>query len=85
MADTFPMRRTRSLPGPSSRRPGVCEDAALAEQAAHAGRMLEVAHRSGDRELALIWQRAMLDMVRLRRARRYGWDTQDRGGCERGG
>lgn len=51
-------------------------DAALAEQAAHAGRMLEAAYKAGDRELALIWQAAMYAMVNLRRARRFGLDTE---------
>lgn len=55
-------------------------DAALAEQAAHAGRMLEAAYKAGDRELALIWQSAMYAMVSLRRARRFGSDTASDGG-----
>lgn len=54
-------------------------DSALAEQAAHAGRMLEIAYKNGDREAALIWQRAMFDLVKLRRVRRFGTDTQGKG------
>ena len=54
-------------------------DARLAEQAAHAGRMLEAAHKAGDRELALIWQAAMYAIVGLRRSRRFGSDIQGGG------
>ena len=49
-------------------------DAALAEQAAHAGRMLEAAYKAGDRDLALIWQQAMFAIVNLRCSRRFGSD-----------
>lgn len=55
-------------------------DGVLAEQAAHAGRMLEAAYKAGDRELALIWQSAMYAMVSLRRARRFGSDIASDGG-----
>lgn len=54
-------------------------DAGLAEQAEHAGRMLEAAYKAGDRELALIWQTAMFAIVNLRRSRRFGSDIQGRG------
>ena len=54
----------------------LCSDAALAEQAAHCGRMLGAAYTSGDRALALVWQQAMYGIVKLRQARRYGMDTQ---------
>lgn len=59
-------------------------DARLAEQAAHAGRMLEAAYQGGDRELALIWQQAMYAIVNLRRSRRLGADTHT-GGANLGG
>lgn len=59
-------------------------DARLAEQAAHAGRMLEAAYKGGDRELALIWQQAMYAIVSLRRLRRLGADTHT-GGANLGG
>lgn len=45
-------------------------DATLAGQAAHCGRMLELAMKAGDRELALVWQAAVYGVVKLRRARR---------------
>lgn len=71
-----------------SRECGLAEplvgDAALAEQAAHAGRMLEAAYKGGDRELALIWQQAMYAIVNLRRSRRLGADTHT-GGANLGG
>lgn len=54
-------------------------DARLAEQAAHAGSMLEAAYKAGDRELALIWQAAMFAIVNLRRSRRFGSDIQGGG------
>ena len=54
-------------------------DARLAEQAAHAGRMLEAALKAGDRELALVWQQAMYAIVNLRRARRFASDTASGG------
>lgn len=54
-------------------------DLALAEQAAHAGRMLEAAYTAGDRDLALIWQQTMFAIVNLRRARRFGSDIQSGG------
>lgn len=59
-------------------------DARLAEQAAHAGRMLEAAYQGGDRELALIWQQAMYAIVNLRRLRRFCSDTHT-GGANLGG
>lgn len=55
---------------------GLCSDAALAEQAAHCGRMLEAAYTSGDRALALVWQQAMYGIVKLRQARRFILDTR---------
>lgn len=57
----------------------VWADRALAEQAAHAGRMLEAALQGGDRELALIWQAAMYAIVGLRRSRRLGSDIHSEG------
>ena len=63
---------------------GTPDDARLAEQASHAGRMLEAAYKAGDRDLALIWQQAMFAIVNLRRARRFGPDIQT-GGEVRGG
>lgn len=54
--------------------PSLASDLALAEQAAHCGRMLEAAMKSGDRDLALVWQAAMFGVVRLRRERRFGPD-----------
>ena len=51
-------------------------DASMAEQSAYAGKMLESCYTFGDRDLALIWQRAMFDIVKLRRARRFGSDIQ---------
>lgn len=59
--------------------PPLAGDAALAEQAAHAGRMLEAAYKAGDRELALIWQAAMYAIVNLRRSRRFASDTTSGG------
>lgn len=59
-------------------------DLVLAEQAAHAGRMLDVAFSRGDRELALVWQQAMYAIVNLRRSRRFGSDT-NAGGANLGG
>lgn len=52
------------------------KDARLGAAAEQAGEMLEDAYRAGDRELALIFQRAMFDVVKLRQARRFGTDTQ---------
>jgi hypothetical protein len=37
--------------------------------------LLESAYGAGDRDLALICQQAMFDVVKLRRARRFGMDT----------
>lgn len=53
----------------------VLGDAALAAQAAHCGRMLELAMVAGDRDLALVWQAAMFGVVKLRRARLHGAGT----------
>lgn len=50
-------------------------DQAMAEQAAHAGRMLEMSFVNGDRDMALIWQQAMYAIVELRKARRFCLDT----------
>ena len=63
-------------PRPPCDAPSSVMDQALAEQAAHAGRMLEIAYKNGDREAALIWQAAMYALVKLRHARRFGVDTQ---------
>ena len=41
-------------------------DAALGEQAAHCGRMLQIAMQAGDRDAALVWQQAMVRLARLR-------------------
>lgn len=76
--NTFVTDMGNRLPVPSCppcEAPSSVMDGALAEQAAHAGRMLEIAYRNGDREAALIWQRAMFDLVKLRRVRRFGSDT----------
>lgn len=54
--------------------PLPASDLALAEQAAHCGRMLEAAMKVGDRDLALVWQAAMFGLVKLRRARKFGPD-----------
>ena len=65
---------------PAHQRPPVSldqvKDARLGAAAEQAGKMLEAAYQSGDRELALIFQRAMFDVVKLRQARRFGTDTQ---------
>ena len=61
--------------------PASLMDRQLAEQAANAGRMLEAAYSVADRELALIWQRTMFDIVKLRRARRFGLGTENEGEC----
>jgi len=58
---------------------GSLQDAALREHAERLGRLLEAAYQVGDRDLALIWQRAMFDVVGLRRARRFGLDTSASG------
>lgn len=58
-------------------------DQALAEQAAHAGRMLEAAYANSDRELALIWKDTMYAIVKLRHARRFGSDTHAAEGAAR--
>ena len=50
-------------------------DTLLRDHAAHFGRLLESAYGAGDRDLALICQQAMFDVVKLRRARRFGMDT----------
>jgi hypothetical protein len=50
-------------------------DAALAEHAERCGDLLVLAMANKDRELALIWQAAMVDIVQLRRSRRFGLDT----------
>lgn len=61
---------------PGTKRPRVLlSDAALAEQASHCGRMLEMAMGAGDRDLALVWQAAMFGVAKLRR-RRSSTDTQ---------
>lgn len=73
-----------SKPLPIFSADGVAQasDARLAEQAAHAGSMLEAAYKAGDRELALIWQTAMFAIVNLRRSRRFGSDIQPPAGCD---
>lgn len=83
------MRGTNVTPAPPRPKVTVADfaqasDLVLAEQAAHAGRMLEVAFSRGDRELALIWQQAMYAIVNLRRSRRFGSDTHT-GGANLGG
>jgi hypothetical protein len=72
------------LPPPALVRPVTVSvadaaDARLGESASHAGRMLELAYQCGDRDLALIWQRTMFDIVKLRQARRFGMDTKTEG------
>jgi hypothetical protein len=57
-------------------------DAQLRDHAANFGRLLEAAYVAGDRELALIFQRAMFDVVKLRQARRFGSDTPTGSGAE---
>lgn len=67
------------MPLANDRPPATFEeakDARLGAAAEQAGKMLEAAYQSGDRELALIFQRAMFDVVKLRQARRFGTDTQ---------
>ena len=59
--------------------PASLQDARLGEHARNLGLLLEAAHVAGDRELALIFQRAMFDVVKLRRARRFGMDTNNEG------
>ena len=51
-------------------------DTALAAQAERCGVLLEQAMAEQDRELALIWQAAMVGIVQLRRSRRFGVGTQ---------
>lgn len=59
--------------------PVSLNDARLGEHAKNLGLLLEAAHTGGDRELALIFQRAMFDVVKLRQARRFGMDTKTEG------
>jgi len=63
-------------PRPPCDAPATVMDRAMAEQAAHAGRMLELAYSNDDCEMAMIWQTAMYSIVRLRHVRRFGSDTQ---------
>lgn len=49
-------------------------DAALAEHAERCGDLLMLAMANEDRELALIWQAAMVGIVQLRRVRRFSPD-----------
>lgn len=82
-ADTQPVEvYPGAMPGDCSGHKQVVAgvgDAALASQAAHCGRMLEMAIGAEDRDLALVWQAAMYGVVNLRRARRFASGT-DSGG-----
>jgi hypothetical protein len=69
------------VPPPPPAVDGDDVDSFVAQQASEAARLLEHAYRAGDRDLALIWQRAMYDVVNLRRLRRFGPDTQTAKGC----
>jgi hypothetical protein len=76
------MREFCSPPGaaPATLSPShSLSDSLLRDHAANFGRLLDAAYVSGDRDLALIFQRAMFDVVKLRQARRFGVDTQNRG------